>query len=415
MRNSFKVAKWEMKRNMKNKSFIISLFLTPILFIVFATIPTLLEKFNNDEQDSVNVYIKDELNSWTEMEKVLASLEVDWNVQITTEQEAKLLEELTEQENAAYIPLTEAALEEGRIQVYLSEDVDDTFIYQLSVLEGPLRQLQFQKLGLSAEEIEVLTKGVVFEEASVSEETDEAGMDHPVGEVGMENQLERIVPGATAGIVLFSIVITGMMIFQSASQEKKEKVAEIVLSSLTPEELMNGKIIGYFGLGMVQVFVWMLFAIPIITWFFEFPLFSYLFVPELLLLLFISFAGYLLFAAIFVGVGATVEDMTATSNFQGMVMMLPFLPAILIGPVLSNPSGLIAQIGSYFPLTSPAILLFRLSVLEEWPWLEIIISLVILVLSIWLFMKLAGKIFKTGILMYGKNATPQEIWKWIRQ
>jgi len=135
--------------------------------------------------------------------------------------------------------------------------------------------------------------------------------------------------------------------------------------------------------------------------------------PELLLLLFIAFAGYLLFAAIFVAIGATVEDMTATSNFQGMVMMLPFLPVIFIGPILADPSGLIAKIGSFIPVTAPAILLFRLSILEEWPWVEIGIAVIILVFSIWLFMKLAGKIFKMGILMYGKNATPKEIWKWM--
>ena len=57
--------------------------------------------------------------------------------------------------------------------------------------------------------------------------------------------------------------------------------------------------------------------------------------------------------------------------------------------------------------------MLRLSMLEEWPWTEIIIALVVLVISIWLFMKLAGKIFKMGILMYGKNATPKEIWKWM--
>ena len=92
-------------------------------------------------------------------------------------------------------------------------------------------------------------------------------------------------------------------------------------------------------------------------------------------------------------------------------MMLPFLPAIFIGPILSNPSGLIAQIGSFIPITAPAVLLVRLSVLEEWPWMEISIAVVVLLFSIWLFMKLAGKIFNMGIMMYGKNATPKEIWK----
>src|SRR5699024_7039688 len=122
----------------------------------------------------------------------------------------------------------------------------------------------------------------------------------------------------------------------------------------------------------------------------------------------------LLFAAMFVGIGATMADVSSAGQFQGMVLMLPFLPFIFIGPVISDPGGLLAQIGTYIPFTSPGILILRLSMMSEWPWVEIIIALAILALSIWVFMKLAGKIFKVGILMYGKNATPKEIWKWIR-
>src|SRR5690625_6432895 len=102
------------------------------------------------------------------------------------------------------------------------------------------------------------------------------------------------MPGSFAGIILFSIVISGMMIFQSASQEKKDKIDEIILSSLTPNELMQGKIIGYFVLGIIQVFVWLGFAIPIVIWKFDLPIFEYLFVPELAILLLIAILGYLL-------------------------------------------------------------------------------------------------------------------------
>lgn len=408
MRNSLKVAKWEMKKNMKNKSFIISLFLTPILFLVFATLPSLLEKFDS-EPEPPTVYIFDDLHVWNEMEKLPQLKELEWNVKATKEENPSFLEG---KENVAYISLTEQSLNDGKIPVYISEDVDGDFVHETRFLEEPLRQLQLARLDLSEEEISLIAKGVIMEEAEIPHPESSQKGDEGSGE---SDPFKRLVPGVFAGVILFSIVITGMMIFQSASQEKKEKVAEIVLSSLTPEELMNGKIIGYFGLGIVQVFVWLLFAIPIIMWRFDFPVMEYLLVPETLLLLLIAIAGYLLFAAIFVGIGATVEDMTATSNFQGMVMMLPFLPAAIIGPVIADPSGMIAKIASYFPITSPAILLVRLSALEEWPWMEIIISLVVLALSIWLFMKLAGKIFKTGILMYGKNATPQEIWKWLRQ
>ncbi|MDY0409587.1 ABC transporter permease [Virgibacillus soli] len=197
-----------------------------------------------------------------------------------------------------------------------------------------------------------------------------------------------------AGIILLSIIFAGMYIFQSASQEKKDKIAEIILSSITPGELMQGKIIGYFVLGLVQAAVLLFFAIPITLWKTDIPVFEYLFVPETLLLVFIAILGYLLFASLFVGIGATMADVSSAGNFQGIVMMLPFLPFALIGPVISDPSGLVAQIGTYVPFTTPGILLLRLTMLEEWPWIEIAIALVILIVSIWLFMKLAGKYSK---------------------
>lgn len=190
-----------------------------------------------------------------------------------------------------------------------------------------------------------------------------------------------------------------MMIFQSASQEKKDKVAEIILSSVTAVELMQGKILGYFSLGLLQVGVWIALVTPFALWKLDdIPVLEYLFVPETLLLLVIAILGYLLFAALFVGLGATIEDASTSGNFQGLVMMLPFIPFFLVAPIFSNPSGIIAQIATYIPFTSPAVMLMRLAVLDEWPWVEILIGLAILIVSIWIFMKLAGKIFQVGIL-----------------
>src|SRR5699024_8373706 len=78
--------------------------------------------------------------------------------------------------------------------------------------------------------------------------------------------LAQIVHGIVAGIILLSIIYTGMMTFQSASQERKDKMAEIILSSLTPAEVMQGKIFGYFILGLIPVFVWISLALPFILW-----------------------------------------------------------------------------------------------------------------------------------------------------
>lgn len=409
MRNSWKVAKWEIKRNLKNKSFIISLIITPIIFMLFAFIPSLFKS----EDEATQVLILDELDVYTQVEEIVKSTELNWELQQTDIAEAEMAVLAEENEHTAYIALTEKGLEEGEIPVYLNEDVGDDFLFEASVIETPLRQLQLERMDLSDQQLEKIGKGVSLKSAEL-EDTKEASQTE--GEAAEETEgdpFKHLVPGIAAGIVLFSIVITGMMIFTSASQEKKEKVAEIILSSITPTELMQGKIIGYFILGITQVAVWLVFLVPIALWKIDFPILEYLFVPELALLLLVALAGYLLFSAIFVGMGATVEDMTATSNFQGIVMMLPFLPFMFMGPILMDPSGLIAKILTFIPVTTPGVLLIRLSMLEEWPWLEIIIALLVLFIFIWLAMKAAGKIFKMGILMYGKNATPKEIWKWL--
>lgn len=409
MRNSWKVAKWEIKRNLKSKSFLISLAITPIIFLLFAIVPS----FFSSDDEPTQVYILDELNVYGQIEQIIENSDLDWELQTTNLSEEEMTQAANENEQSAYVAITQEGLSAGEIPVYLHEDVGNEFFYEVSILENTLRQLQLQQLDLTEEQLEVIGKGISFtpvvaEQGPTAEEGSGAGDETTSGD-----PLKRIIPSVAAGIILFSIVMTGMMIFTSASEEKKQKVAEIVLSSITPTDLMQGKIIGYFILGITQVVVWIAFLLPVAIWKFEFPLFDYLLVPEFALLLLISLAGYLLFAAIFVGIGATVEDVSSTSNFQGIVMMLPFLPLMFIGPIISDPNGIIAKVMTYVPVTSPGVILIRVALLDEWPWVEILISIAILLVSIWLAMKAAGKIFKIGILMYGKNATPKEIWKWL--
>lgn len=408
MRNTKKVAKWEIKRNMKNKTFLIGLFISPILFLAFYLIPDL---FNNSDEDAVatTVFVNDQLGVYEDLEATAQQAGAEWELQPTDISEEQAAEALESEENSAYVFIDERAFEGGVLPVYQSEEISPAFINEVQLLGAPLQAMQIEELGLTPEEATVIAQGVVFEDASAAENAEtEAG-------TGMDEDLmKRVVPGIFAAAVLLSIVFTGMAIFQSASQEKKDKIAEIILSSLTAGELMQGKIIGYFVLGIIQVLVFIVLALPVLVWKIDVPILEYLFVPELALMLVIAILGYLLFAALFVGIGATMADISTAGNFQGMIMMLPFTALIFVGPVFSDPSGIWAQIGSYIPFTSPAVLILRLTLMEEWPWIEIIIALAILIVSVWVFMKLAGKIFKIGILMYGKNATPGEIWRWIR-
>ncbi|MFD1172613.1 ABC transporter permease [Oceanobacillus picturae] len=411
MRNTMKVAKWEIKRNMKNKSYIIGLLLTPLLIIGFMVISSFFDDSEEETSDSATVFVNDQLGVYDDMANTLEETGISWDLMQTDLTEAEAKEELENSEETAYVFVDQEGLEEGALSVYTSEDMDSFFMSEVQVLAGPIQAKQIEELGLTESQFAGISQGVQFVEAGddMATETSEGslgGMD--------ENPLQTLVPGIFGGFVLLSVVFTGMAIFQSASQEKKDKIAEIILSSLTPTELMQGKIIGYFALGLIQTLVSTVLLLPVLMWRLDEPLLEYLLVPELALYILIAILGYLLFASIFVGIGATMADVTTAGNFQGFVMMLPFLPFVFIGPVLSDPSGLMAQIGTYIPFTSPAVLLLRLTTLEEWPWIEIGISLAILAISVWAFMKLAGKIFKVGILMYGKNATPGEIIKWLK-
>lgn len=418
MRNPLKVAKWEIKRNMKNKSFLIGLILTPVLLFGFGLIGGLMGSSDDEtEEASVNVYVNDALDVFEKLEDVAMERDFNWDLEKTDMTESEAKDELEDTDNAAYLFVDNEALEEGMIPVYTSEEIPTFFMNEVQMLEAPVKAAQLEKRGFSDEELAIVSTPVEFTDPKNIEGEETAGDDSALDDATAmdEEQIkEKLVTGAFAGIILLSIVFSGMYIFQSASQEKKDKIAEIILSSLTPGELMQGKIIGYFVLGMIQALILLVFAVPFAMWKMDINVFQYLFVPETALLVALAIMGYLLFSSIFVGIGATMADMSSAGQFQGMVLMLPFLPFIFIGPVISDPSGLFAQIGTYIPFTSPGVLILRLSMLEEWPWGEIAISLAILIVSIWVFMKLAGKIFKVGILMYGKNATPKEIWKWIR-
>lgn len=411
MRNTMKVARWEIKRNLKNKTFIISLFLTPALMVVFGILGSLSGGGDEDEKQAMKIYVNDGLGVFESLEETADRYHLPLRLFRTDVKEADVGKELAKREKAAFLFADERAFSEGVLPLYTGDDFPDAAISQIQMLTEPVKFLQLQRLGLTDEQLAVVTKPISVQPMRADEGAQSPERNKDGGEAAA---MKKAVPGIFAGVILLCIIFSGMMIFQSASQEKKDKIAEILLSSVTPNELMQGKIVGYFVLGLIQVAVFIAFGISFVLWKTDFPLFRYLFVPELLLFLLIAVLGYLLFAALFVGIGATMSDISTAGNFQGLVIMLPFIPLFFIGPVSADPSGTLAQVLTYVPFTSPVILLLRLVLLDEWRWMEIVLSLAVLAASVWLFMKLAGKIFKTGILLYGKNATPKEIWKWIR-
>src|SRR5699024_782253 len=133
----------------------------------------------------------------------------------------------------------------------------------------------------------------------------------------------------------------------------------------------------------------------------------------LLIFLYCFFFCYLCFSFLLLVLVLTIELVSVAGRFQGMLLLLPFFPFIFIISILQAPNSTVGKAVSYIPFTSPFVMIFRLTLMKDWIWWEIALSVTILCLSIWICTKLAGKIFKIGIQKYGKNATPKEIWKWM--
>ncbi|SHI66603.1 ABC transporter permease [Desulfosporosinus lacus] len=343
-------------------------------------------------------YVIDEISEFGQLAKVAP----DTNLEFVLYQgeQAKLDELVLEEEAAGYFVLNQAFLKTGQVQVHSAEK-RVMFKELQGLLSNLLQGLRVQEIGIEREQVAYLTSTALLSSVQIGGESS-------------GDQPNRIgVSIALAGIVLFLIFTSGAMLLQSALQEKQNRMAEIILSSVSSDNLMQGKIIGHFLLGIFQLALWLSIGLSAAWYFLDMPILAMISLGQLPILIFFALTGYLLFAALFVGIGSTMTDMQSASNTQGMVFMLPMLGFIFVGPVISNPNGLAAQIGTFFPLTSPTITILRLGLAEVPTW-ELVVAAIILLVTTLLVIKAAAKLFRVGMLMYGKSASVAEMWKWMR-
>jgi len=239
----------------------------------------------------------------------------------------------------------------------------------------------------------------------------------------------------------------GSMIMMSVIEEKTNRIVEIVISSVKPFQLMTGKIIGTSLAGLTQFIVWgflffvfstivtsifgitsmpsnagnasiMLSAsqdsgissdsLEMIAAFINLPLTNIL-----IAFLFYFLGGYFLYSSIFAAIGAAVDNQTDAQQFLmpiTIVLIVALYAGILTVP--EDPNGIVAQIFSFIPLTSPIVMMMRIP--YGVPIFEQIISITILFLSVILIIWIAAKIYRIGILMYGKKPSYKELIKWLK-
>jgi len=226
-----------------------------------------------------------------------------------------------------------------------------------------------------------------------------------------------VVPIVFAVLFMISIFFASGFLFQSVTEEKENRVMEILLSSVSSRQLLVGKVLGLGMAGLLQVSVWLItlevfsrVASGII------PALSDLSIPASLfgwgIMYFIL--GYLLFAALYAGIGSISASAREGQGWSTIFVLPAIVPYYLSYFIVSNPEGAVSRGLTFFPLTSPITSMIRLASSAIYAW-EIALSIIILAGSTIFTMWLAAKIFRVFLLMYGKRPAIREVIRYIRE
>ena len=414
----------EYLNKIRNKSFIIMTFVSPLIVVAFALIIGFLTDVNS-KSNAKDILILDESglfsNTFSDTETIHYEYLKDKTLQ---EARAEVLE--TSKYGLLYIPKEETAQK----AFYSEESPSLSLVNELTgALEKTLFQYNLTQKGIDKAEIDsARTKITLQMENFTGEKTSE-----------FDNMMKIAIGGVAGYLIFMFIIIYGNMIMRSVIEEKTNRIVEIIISSVKPFQLMLGKIIGTSLAGLTQFAIWLviggvLFALApslfqvdtptatqamaateshseisnIITALYHFP---FLETSGVFLLFFVG--GYLLYSSLYAMVGAMVDNETDTQQFL-MPILIPLMLAFYVGmfSVIEEPHGTISVVFSYIPLTSPVVMLMRIPFGVAW-W-EVLISLLLLYITFFLVIKIASKIYRIGILMYGKKPTYKEVWKWLK-
>ena len=225
-----------------------------------------------------------------------------------------------------------------------------------------------------------------------------------------------VAPYAFSILLVMTIFSSSGFLLQGVSEEKESRVIEILLSSITPLQLLAGKITGLGALGLAQVLFWLSCGWALMGGAGTLFAFAAVFIKPLTILLGLVYflLGYLLFATFMATAGALGTSMREGQQIGGIFSMMAALPLMLSSFLFANPNSALAVALSYFPPSAPTMMLLRLGVADVPP-SQIAISLVLLVAGIAGSLWAGAKLFRMGLLMYGKRPSLSEIVRALRQ
>lgn len=422
----------------RNKSFLVMTFLSPILLVGMGALVFFLMK-KNDEKVKEIVYVDNSglfsKDDFKDSETIRYQDYTDLGIA-----ETKKKVEEGDYYGALIIPKQDSLeILANAIEFYSKDSPGMSVMNSLETkIERKLRNEKLNNFGIDLEKI------------NASKIQSEIKMLNFSGEESSKliNGL-KIGVGLIAGYLLMMFVmIYGTSVMRSVIEEKTSRIIEIIVSSVKPFQLMLGKIIGNASAGLLQFLIWgiLIFIISTVA----FSIFGIdmvemqtaklpaeqleaakqaagmdkmqLIIQEILrlpilkmfiLFIFYFLGGYMLYSSLFAAVGAAVDNETDTQQFM-LPIMGPLILGVYVGfaTVINDPHGSIAVLFSHIPLTSPIVMLMRVPFGVSW--YELAISMTLLVITFVFMVWLAAKIYRVGILMYGKKPTYKDLYKWLK-
>jgi ABC-2 type transport system permease protein len=405
-KKTFIVARHEFLKTIKRKEFLFMTLFFPVLFAGISVVPAMISGMSQTEDQRVG-YI-DMTGSFEFPESIQSegfSLE-------PSEVKTSVVEFVM------YRDISDArkALQTGKISSYLviPEDFLKTGTIELYSLE---KESSMQNLGLSSGLSNIVITSLLkdkVDELTLKRVQDPVNIKfYNVGETGesSEQGINDIfasfgLPFLTAFFLFFSIFSSSGFLLRGVAEEKENRIIEILLSSATPFEILTGKIFGLGAVGLLQVVIWL----AVISLSSGYAL-TVKIEPVTLFLAVIYFIfGFLFFASVMAGIGAITSSLQESQQIAGIFTFVAAFPLIFMQMIVTSPNSLFSVFLSLFPISAPVAMLARMGTTSV-PLYQILASIFILLISVYVVILLSSRIFRTYLLMYGKRPKVKEIWK----
>jgi ABC-2 type transport system permease protein len=430
------IIKREFIAKVRNKSFIVMTFLSPLLFVGIAVFVGFLI---NMQADTKKIAIHDKTGLFVNEFLSLNKKEAEYKYVDLSMIDINFLKDSITNEHydgLIFIPKVSSNKDlEQKIQFIANDSPSISLIEKTqNIIAKKLTKENYQKFKLDTLAINNAQSKVNIKLVKASGEQTVKGL----------NEIKIAIGGAFGYLIMMFIVIYGNMVMRSVIEEKTNRIVEIIISSVKPFQLMMGKIIGTSLAGLLQFIIWAVLGFSLllfVTYFLgletssatplpavggianqQIPQIAQLYVQELwqlpittILISFIVYfiGGYFLFSSFYAAIGAAVDSETDSQQFL-LPIILPLIVAVYIGffSVVDDPHGIVATVFSIIPLTSPIVMMMRIPF--GVPWWQLLVSVAILFGTFIVVVWFAAKIYRVGILMYGKKPSWKEMYKWLK-